>query len=208
MLLCAVGHTTAAALARRPAAVEPLLLAACRGDARLRSSCPLGGPPRSRRLVTRPPLDAAAYITPVLNTARLWRRASLRSHTTVTALARRPAAIESFLIATRRSDASARSSRPLKQPPRSRRVGTQPSLDAAACASCPERGASLAPCFSARSHDSGCDGSSAGRRRVASARHLTRRRSRAPFAPARSAAVLAVARHSAAARSGGLRLLR
>ena len=145
---------------------------------------------------------------PALNAARLLRRASLRGHTTGAAIARRPPAVESLLLAAHRGDARARSSRLLGRPPRSRRLVTRPPLDAAAFASCAERGASLVPCFSARSHDRGRDGSTAGRRRVAAARRSSRRSSRALLVPVRSAAALATARHSAAARRGGLRLLR
>ena len=147
---------------------------------------------------------------PALNAARLLRRAPpLRGHTPVAASARRwPPAVESLLLAARRGDTPARCSRSLGRPPRSRRLGTQPPLDAAACASCAERGASLAPCSSARSHARGRDGSTPARRRVAAARRSLRRRSCALIAPARSAAALATARHSAAARRGGFRLLR
>jgi len=66
----------------------------------------------SRRLELRPPLDAATLL-PALNAARLLRRASLRGHTPVAATARRPHAVESLLLAARRSDARARYSRPL-----------------------------------------------------------------------------------------------
>ena len=107
----------------------------------------------------------------------------------------------SFAVARSRG-AAARA--PLVPPRPCRRVrggvDAQPPLDAAACASCAERGASLAPCFSARSHARGRDGSTAARRRVAAARRSSRRRSRALLAPARSAAAFATARHSAVAR--------
>ena len=59
-----------------------------------------------------------------------------------------------------------------------------------------------------RSLACGRDGSTAARRRVAADRRSSRQRSRALLAPARSAAAFATARHSAAARCGGLRLLR
>ena len=52
-------------------------------------------------------------LLPALNAARLLRRASLRGHTPVAATARRPHAVESLLLAARRSDARARYSRPL-----------------------------------------------------------------------------------------------
>ena len=220
-------------------------LAAHRGDARARYSRPLGRPPRSRRLDTRPSLGAAAYAScvergaslapcscavthlwprrldgrppssrccsplvaatlaratrarsigrrvrdgstlgrrsvrrptpPALNAARLLRRAPLRGHTLVAATARRPRAVKSLLLAARRGDARACYSRSLDRPPRSRRLDTRPPLDAAAFASCVERGASLAPFPSARSHARGRDGSTAARRRVAAARCLARR---------------------------------
>ena len=88
------------------------------------------------------------------------------------------------------------------------RLDTRPPLDAATFASCDVRGASLAPCFSARSHASGRVGSTAARRRFAAARRSSRRRSRALLALARSATAFATARHSAAARRGDFRLLR
>ena len=142
-------------------------------------------------------------------TRSVFRRASLRGHTPVAATARRPPAAESLLLAARRGDARTCCSRPLGRTPRSRQLGTRPSVVAAACASCAERGASHAPCSSARSHARGRDGSTAASRRVAAARRSSRRRSHAPLAPARSAAALATARHSAAAaRCSGLRLLR
>ena len=71
------GHTPVAATARRPPAVESLLLAARRGDARARCSRPLGRPPRSRRLDTRPPLDAAACASCAKRGAWLARRRRL-----------------------------------------------------------------------------------------------------------------------------------
>ena len=144
---------------------------------------------------------------PAPNAALLLCRASLRGRTPVAATARRPPAVESLLPAARRGNARARYSRPLGRPPLSRRLDTRPPLDAAAFASCAERSASLVPCVSARSHARGRDGSTAARRRVAAARHSSRRRSRALLAPARSFAAFAAARHSAATRRGGLRLL-
>ena len=145
---------------------------------------------------------------PALNAARLLRYASFRGHTAVAATTRRPAAVESLPLASRRGDARATLSRALGPPPRPRRLDTRPQLDAAACASCAKRGASPALRFSARSHDRGRDGPSAARRRVAVARRSLRRRSRTLLAPARSAAAFATAQHSAAARRGGLRFLR
>ena len=145
--------------------------------------------------------------SPALNAAQL-RRAPLRGHTSVAATAQRRPAVESLLPAARRGNARARYSRPLGRPPLSRRLDTRPPLGPAAFASGAERGASLVPCVSARSHARGRDGSTAARRRVASARRSSRQRSRALLAPARSAAAFATARHSAAARRGGLRLLR
>ena len=123
-------HTPVAATARRPPAVESLLLAARRGDARARCSRPLGRPPRSRRLDTR--RRSARRPSPHWIAARLLRRASLRGHTPVAATARRPPAVESLLLAARRGDARARCSRPLGRTPRSRRLDTRPPLDAAA----------------------------------------------------------------------------
>ena len=272
------GHTPVAATARRPPAVESLLLAARRGDARARFSRPLGRPPRSRRPDTQPPLDAAACASCAERGASLAPCFSARSHARgrdgSTAARRRVAAarrlsrqcsrallaparsaaafaladtqppldapacascaehgaflapcfsawshargrdgstapaVESLLLAARRGDARARCSRPLGRPPRSRRLDTQPPLDAAACASCAARGAFLSPCFSARSHARGRDGSTAARRRVAAAHRSSWRYSRALLAPARSAAAFATARHSAAARRGGLRFRR
>ena len=111
-------------------------------------------------------------------------------------------------LLSRRRYTRRRSCTPRAMPLLSRRHDTQPPLDAAACASCAERGVSLAPWFSAWSHARGCDGSTAARRRVAAARRSSRRRSRALLASARSAAAFATARHSAAARRGGLRFLR
>ena len=116
--------------------------------------------------------------------------------------------LTSLLLAARRGDAHARRSRPLGRPPRSRRLDTRPPLDAAACASCAERGASLAPCSSARSHARGRKGSTAARRRVAAARRSSRRYPRALLATSRSAAAFAMARHSATARRGGICFLR
>ena len=75
------GHTPVAATARRPPAVESLLLAARRGDARARFSRPLG-----------------------------LRRAPLRGRTPVAATARRPPAVGSLRLAARR-DALARVAR-------------------------------------------------------------------------------------------------
>ena len=201
------GRTSVAATARQPPAVESLLLAARRGDARACCSRPLGRPPHSRRLGTRPLLDAAARASCAERGASLAPN-PLRGHTSVAATARRPPAVESLLLAARRGDARARCSRPLGRPPYSRRLDTRPPPDAAAFAACTERGTSLAQCFSARSHVRGRDGSTAARRRVAAARRLSRQRSRALLAPARSAAAFATARHSAAARCGGLRLPR
>ena len=201
------GHTPAAAAPRRPPAVESLPLAACHGDARARGLHPsLGrrfrdGSTRSRRSTRRP-------WPPALNAARLLRRAPLRGHTPVAATARRPPAVESLLLAARRGDARARCSRPLGRPPHSRRLDTRPPLDAAAFASYAGRSASLAPCFSAWSHARGRNGSTVARRRVTAVRRSSRRRSRALLAPARSAAAFATARQSAAARRGGLRLVR
>ena len=168
------------------------LLAPCR---RFRDGSTL-----SRRSTRRP-------APPALNAERLSPCFSARSPP-VAATARRPPAAESLLLAARRGDARACCSRPLGRTPRSRQLDTRPSLVAAACASCAERGASHAPCSAARSHARGRDGSTAASRRVAAARRSSRRRSRALLAPARSAAAFATARHSAAARCGGLRLLR
>ena len=178
------GHTPVAATTRRPLAVESLLLAARHGDARARCSRPLVGR-RVRDGSTLSRRSMRRLALPALNAAHLSRRASLRGHTPVAATARRPPAVESLLLAARRGDARARFSRPLGRPPRSRRPDTQPPLDAAACASCAERGTSLAPCFPARSHARGRDGSTAARRRVAAARRSSRRCSRALPAPAR-----------------------
>ena len=169
--------------------------AATRGAARaLLAPCRRfrGGTTLSRRSTRRP-------APPALNAARLLRRASLRGHTPVAATARRLPAVESLLLAARRGDARARCSRPLGRPPRSRRLNTRQSLDAAACASCAERGASPAPYSSARSHARGRDGSTAARRRAAAARRSSRRRSRALLAPAWLTAAFATARRSAAA---------
>ena len=176
---------------------SPLVAAALARAARARS---VGrrirdGPTLGRRSMRRP--------SPALNAARFLRRAPLRGHTPVAATTRRPPAVELLLLAARRGDARARSSRPLGRPPHSRRLDTRPPLDAAAFASYADRSASLAPCFSARSHARGRNGSTAARRRVAAARRSPRRRSRAPLAPAQSAAAFATARHSAAARRGG-----
>ena len=192
------GHTPVAATARRPLAVESLLLAARRGAlARAARARSVGrrvrnGLTLSRRSTRRPAL-------PALNAAHLSRRASLRGHTPVAAAARRLPAVESLLLAARRGDTRARCSRPLGRPPRSRRLDPQPPLDAPACATCAERGASLAPCLSARSHARGRGGSTAARRRVAAARRSSWRYSCALLAPARSDAAFATARHSAAA---------
>ena len=200
-------NTPVAATARRTTAVKSLQLAARRGAlacaARARSVgrriC--DGSTPGRRSTRRP-------APPALHAARLLRRASLRGHPPVAATARLPPAVKSPLLVARRGVARARCSRPLSRPPRSRRLDTRPSLDAAAFASCAERGASLTPCFAARSHARGRNSSTAARRRVAAARRTSRRRSRALLVPARSAAVFATARHSAVARKGGLRLLR
>jgi hypothetical protein len=59
-------------------------------------------------------------VHPALNAASFLRSAPLRGHTAVAATARRPPAIESLLLATRRGGARARFSRPPDQPPRSR----------------------------------------------------------------------------------------
>ena len=206
MLLCAVTRPWPRRLDGRPPSsrcCSPLVAATLARAARARS---VGrrvrdGSTLGSRSMRRP-------APPALNAARLLRRTPLRGHTPVAATARRPPAVESLLLAARRGDARARCSRPLGRPPRSRRLNTRQSLDAAACASCAERGASPAPYSSARSHARGRDGSTAARRRVAAARRSSRRRSRALLAPARSAAAFATARHSAAARRGGLRLLR
>ena len=126
LLLCRAslrGHTPVAATARRPPAVESLLLAARRGDARARCSRPLGRPPLSRRLDTRPPPDAVAFAS-CADAALLLCRASLRSHTPVAATARRPPAVDSLLLAARRCNARAGRWRPLGRPPLSKRLGT------------------------------------------------------------------------------------
>ena len=198
-------HTPVAVKARRPPAVELLLLAARRGDARARCSRPLGRPPHSRRLDTRPPLDAAAFASSAKRGASLAPCLSAQSH----ARGRGGStAARSRVAAARRS--SQRHSRALLAPARTiAAFATARQLDSAvARASRTGCGASLAPCFSARPHARGRNGSTADRRRVAAARRSSRRRSRALLAPARSAAALATARHSAAARRGGLRLLR
>ena len=219
------------ATARRPPAVGSLLLAARCEDARARCSSPIGRPPIRRRLDTRPPLGAVACafcaergasLAPCLparsrargrdgSTAARRRvaaaRRSSRRRSRAAATTRRPPAIESLLLAACPSDARALLAR-ARSVTALRRLGAQPPLDAAACASCAERSASLTPCFAARSHARGRDGSTATRRRVAAARRSSRRRSRALLAPARSAAAFATPRHSAVARCGGLRLLR
>jgi hypothetical protein len=182
---------------------SPLVAATLARAARARSVGRRGrdGSTLDRRSTRRP-------APPALNAAHLLRRASLRSHAPVAATARRPPAVESLRLALRRGDARARCLRPLGRPPRSQRLDPRPSLDAAAFASSAERGASLAPCFSAQSHARGRGGSTAARRQVAAARHSSQRHSRALLAPTRSIAAFAAARHSAAARRGSLRLLR
>ena len=205
-LLCAVTHPwPRRPVGRSPSSrcCSPLVTATLARAPRARSVCRRvrDGLTLSRRSNRQP-------APPALNTARLLRRASMRGHTPVAATARRPPAVVSLLLAARLGDTRAPCSCPLGRPPRSRRLDTQPPLDAPACASCVERGTSLAPCFSAWSHARGRDGSMADRRRVAAARRSSRRQSRALLAPARSAAAFATVRHSAAARRGGLRLLR
>ena len=142
-----------------------------RGDARAQCSRPLGRTPRSRRAALRRAACGASFAP--CSSARPHARGRDGS----TAARRRVAP-------ARRSSRRrcARCSRPLGRPPRSRRLITQPPLDAAVCASCAKH--------------------------VAAARRSSRRRSRALLAPARSAAAFATARHSAAARCGGLRFLR
>ena len=199
------GHTPVATTARRPPVAESLLLAARSGDARARFSRSLSQPPHSRRLGTRPPLDAAAVTTCRERGAPLEPCSSARVHSA--APARRPTAVESLLLAARRGNALACCSRLLGRPPHSRRHDTWPPFDAAAFASCAEHAASFAPCFSKRSHARDRDGSTAARRRLGAARRSSRRRSRTLAAPARLVPALATAIHSAAARCGGLCLL-
>ena len=109
------GRNGSTAARRRVAAARRLAR-----RARARCSRALGRPPHSRRLSTRPPLDAAVFAS-ALDAARLLRRAPLRGHSPVAATARRPPAVESPLLTARRGDARARCWRPLGRPPRSRR---------------------------------------------------------------------------------------
>ena len=74
------GHTLVAATARRPPAVDSLMLAARRGDARAHCSRPLGRPPLLRRLDTRPPLDAAVVASCAERSTTLAPCFSARSH--------------------------------------------------------------------------------------------------------------------------------
>ena len=131
-----------------PPAVKAQLLAAHRGDARARCLRPLGWPPQSRRLGTR------RLAPPALYAARLLRCVSLRGHTPVAAAARRAARRQG--AAARRS--SRRRSRALLAPARLA-AAVAAARHSAACASCAVRGASLAPCFSTRSHARGRCGS-------------------------------------------------
>ena len=180
--------------------------------------CSPPGAARARALLARAP-SAAAFATARHSAAdrrgglRLCagRGASLAPCSSARSLARGrngPTAARRRVAAARRS--SRRRSRALLAPARSAAAFATARHSAAARRGglrlCAGRGASLAPCSSARSLARGRDGSTAARRRVTAARRSSRRRSRALLAPARSAAAFATARHSAAARRGGLRL--
>ena len=133
-----------------PPAVNAQLLATHRGDARACCLRPLGWPPRSRRLGTR------RLAPPALYAARLLRCVSLRGHTPVADAARRAARRQG--AAARRP--SRRRSRALLAPARLAAAIAE-ARHSAACASCAVRGASLALCFSARSHARGRCGTTA-----------------------------------------------
>ena len=127
-----------------PPAVKTQLLAARGGDARARCLRPFDWPPQSRRLGTR------RLAPPALYAAHLLRCVSLRGHTPVAAAAR---------LTARRQDAAAcrlwrRRSRALLAPARLA-TAVAAARHSAACASYAVRGASLAPCFSTRSHARG-----------------------------------------------------
>ena len=175
-----------------PPAVKTQLLAARGGDTRARCLRPLGWPPQSRRLGTR------RLAPPALYAARLLRCVSLRSHTPVAAAARRTA---------RRQDAAAcrswrRRSRALLAPARLA-TAVAAARHSAACASCAVRGASLALCFSTRSHARG---------RCGSTDRPPSRRSCLPLVAAtlaRAACARSVGHRSRGGSAlGGLRLLR
>ena len=175
-----------------PPAVKTQLLAARGGDARARCLRPLDWPPQSRRLGTR------RLAPPALYAARLLRCVSLRGHTPVAAAARRTA---------RRQDAAAcrswrRRSRALLAPARLA-TAVAAARHSAACASCAVRGASLALCFSTRSHARG---------RCGSTDRPPSRRSCLPLVAAtlaRAACARSIGHRSRGGSTlGGLRLLR
>ena len=190
------GHSPVAATARRPLAVESLLLAAWRGAlARAARARSVGrrfrdGPTLGRRSTRRSsPLRWTRRIScAVLLCAvtRPWPR-RLDGRPPSSRCCSPPGAAHSRALLARARSAAAFAT--ALHSAAARRGGLR---------LCAGRGASLAPCSSARSLARGRNGPTAARRRVAAAHRSSRRRSRTLLAPARSAAAFATS-HAVAA---------